>query len=82
MLGLGDGRRTSCDVTITQSNSSSALLNRGKKQATNGLIKGYNRPIENDTNYLYYVITSTPFGNETLYASSDQSKPFNSDESE
>ena len=75
-INLGDGSLTCCDVASLEEVDCTASIESRKRREVSTIIRAQNRPLPANTSFTYYVLTSTPNGEETLYGASSRSGPF------
>ena len=79
-FSLEDLTRSCCDTSQigALANCTGSSNNKKRKRATNTQIFGENRALDAQSQYSYYIISTTPTDNGILYASSEKSQPFTS----
>ncbi|XP_076800964.1 uncharacterized protein LOC143445615 [Clavelina lepadiformis] len=75
-INLGDGNLTCCDVASLEKVDCTASSKSRKRREVSTIIRAQNRPLPADTSFTYYVLTSTPNGEEALFGASSRSGPF------
>nr|CAB3265297.1 receptor-type tyrosine-protein phosphatase epsilon [Phallusia mammillata] len=78
-ITLGDGTSTCCDASQASGigNCQNQTTSRQRRNAGN-VIRGQNRPLQNEAKYQYYVMTATPGDTGTIYTASPISEPVTS----